>query len=83
MLLAAAPGVTGAGKNASTAVATVHKVQACVIRPFDRLYVDVAVQEKRARQKVSKRCQEKEGKLSIFCKEQSADCSTVSIKIPK
>ncbi len=53
----------------------------CTLRPFNRNYVDVAVKEKRARQKVHKRCEQKEGKMNIFCKEEKAECTSVNVKI--
>ena len=67
--------------SSDTVTSTTHALQACVLRPFDRLYVDVAAQEKTARRKVSKRCQQLEGEVSIFCKEEKAECSQVKVRI--
>ena len=67
--------------GSDTVTSTTHALQACVLRPFDRLYVDVAAQEKTARRKVSKRCQQIEGEISIFCKEEKAECSQVKVRI--
>lgn len=61
--------------------ARTYALYACNLRPFNRSYVDVAVKEKKARQKVRERCEKKEGKLNIFCKEEKADCTPVEVRI--
>lgn len=77
-LCSAAP----AGANDKTeSVAKVYSMYSCTLRPFNRSYVDVAVREKRARKKVHNRCEKKEGKMSIFCAEDKAECTPVKVKV--
>lgn len=67
--------------DSTKVVAKVYSMYSCTLRPFNRGYVDVAIKEKRARQKVHKRCEATEGNMNIFCKEDKAECTPVKVKI--
>ncbi|MEE4279826.1 MAG: hypothetical protein V2I82_15270 [Halieaceae bacterium] len=71
-----------ASTNEKTSVEEkVYSMYSCTLRPFNRSYVDVAVEEKRARKKVDNRCKKTEGQMSIFCSEEKAECTSVKVKI--
>ncbi|MEM1111377.1 MAG: hypothetical protein AAGI11_05660 [Pseudomonadota bacterium] len=71
---------SGKKTQVNTVTTTTHTLQACVLRPFDRLYVDVAYSENAARQKVNKRCEKVEGTYNIFCQVEKAECSEVRFR---
>ena len=74
-------GKANAEVYSTLSVTKTHELYACSLKPFMRMYMDVAVLENKAREKVRGRCGTVEGHGSIFCKGDKAQCTKVEVSI--
>ncbi|MEZ6964615.1 beta/gamma crystallin-related protein [Aeromonas sp. S9(2024)] len=55
------------------------RIHVCTLTPFNSVYADAGRSEWLARQKVSRRCQQKQGNGSLFCEAAKASCITTTL----
>lgn len=72
------PGVAAFVSSQSVKIYTMY---ACNLRPYTKTFMDVAVTEQTARQKVGLRCRMSEDDNHRICNPAKAECTKVEVKV--